>query len=283
MGQVSKLQVNELVNISIQYSSKLEKLCQYLRDNFNIQHVVYTAILPNKSYLSLSSHTDYLSDYFASALHTVCPFLNSDDKASIPRIYMPFLKIDDHYGSLAKHRHLCEKHGLYQPLVFSVFNENIQEIFTFFHSSPSLQVVNLYLNSTNKLQSYISFFKKSISDIVEEYVNQLPLSFSIFSPERVSSIFKETTGQINTYDSVNNSVDHLIKVIPKLTFREAQVLQFYLEYRSAKEIARYTDLSTRTVEKHIENFKKKIGLRKKEMILKKINDMLADPDHSTLE
>ncbi len=174
------------------------------------------------------------------------------------------------------HRALCEKHGLHQPITFSIFNDNIQETFTFFHAVDSIQAVNLYLNSTNKLQSYINFFKKSISDIIEQYAQQLPLVFSLFNPDKVPSVFKEITGHINTFDSVNNSVDHLIKVIPKLTFREAQVLQFYLEYRSAKEIARYTDLSTRTVEKHIENFKKKIGLRKKEMILKKVNDMLAD-------
>ncbi len=93
MGEVSKLQPNELAHISIEHRARLEKLCQYLRDNFDIQHVLYTAILPNNSYFTLGSHSDYLAEYLASGLYAACPFLNCDDKKSIPHIYMPFLQI----------------------------------------------------------------------------------------------------------------------------------------------------------------------------------------------
>lgn len=274
MGQVSKLQPNELLNISIDHQAQINKLCQYLRDNFNIENLSYQAILPNNTYFILHSNTRYLAEYLASGLYMSCPFLSCEDKAAIPQIYMPFLSNNN--TNLLKHQALCEKHHLYQPITFANFNRNIQETMTFFYLENTTQAVNLYLNSTNKLQSYINFFKKNISTIIEEYSQQLPSSSVILDRQRVKSIFNEIKGKINTADVVNNSVDHLVKIIPKLTFREAQVLQFYLEYRSAKEIARYTDLSTRTVEKHIENFKKKIGLRKKEMILQKVKSMLTD-------
>lgn len=276
MGLSSRLQSHELIKISLEHKDKIDKLCQYPRDNFSIRDISYTAILPTGNYFVISSNTDYLAEYLSSDCYKACPFLNSGDKKSVPQVYMPFLKIEAGNPQLLRQQELCEKHGLYQPIVFSVVKDNIQETFTFFSEINSVEAVNLYLNSVNKLQGYTTAFKKDISHIIEQYAPELPLAFNLLLAERTPSIFKEITSHLNTSDAVNNSVDQLIKVVPKLTFREAQVLQFYLEYRSAKEIARYTDLSTRTVEKHIENFKKKIGLRKKELILEKVNHLLAD-------
>lgn len=192
---------------------------------------------------------------------------------------MPFLNMDLHHPVLLEHKALCDTHHLYHPMTFSTFNTTIQETFTFFYATPSIQAINVYLNSINKLQSYVHAFKKNVSDIIALAKPVLPLSNTVFGEGHDACIFmnnKEYLKKIKTNDSINNSVEQLIKVIPTLTFREAQILQLYLEHRAAKEIARYTQLSARTVEKHIENFKKKIGSRKKEVILKAVNDLLSE-------
>lgn len=111
-----------------------------------------------------------------------------------------------------------------------------------------------YFVSGIEMQSIVS--KKAITDPDGEVIGLIGISIEV------------PMTQINANNTIN-AIENL-----GLSRREAECIYYFAKGKSAKEIARIICISNRTVEKHIDNSRLKLGFVRRLQLIELVNDIL---------
>ncbi|MBS0350889.1 MAG: helix-turn-helix transcriptional regulator [Proteobacteria bacterium] len=128
--------------------------------------------------------------------------------------------------------------------------------------------MDFYFNHVDILETFIMYFKEKAQTLIKQALAQqivIPKDMTgIISVDHIGLNKKNILSNIKPKKYILDIVNHSKKY---LTPKEYEVLRFYYRGYSMKEIAGFLNVSARTVEDHINNIKRKLGIiRKFELI-----------------
>jgi DNA-binding CsgD family transcriptional regulator len=241
------------------------KLCAPLK-HLNIHTLAYFRIFDNGRYLYLCNNLDWVR-YCLQNVHDNDSTTLGQELSHVPHTgFHYFLWPTNPQDYLLSALH---EHNIWNGLsVFRRRNDSI-ELWGFGTDRNNTEISNFYVQHTDLLKHFIESFGASGKDLInptkdaklaayKNLIDQAPVYLdtkSAFDVDRFiasTPIFKHplTVGNTDVY----------------LNQQEAQCLNYMSTGMSAKEISRHVGLSHRSVEKYIQNMKKKTGCDKIKLI-----------------
>ena len=141
-------------------------------------------------------------------------------------------------------------------------DENYCEYNIFYSETNEQNALNFYLNNLNLLEGFVDFFKTQVQDNkIFNKVQEHPIVSAWRDPQ-----LSHQTGHTIGIHSL--SVRNFLPV--KLTRREIEVCHKVILGESSSEISSSLYISIKTVNRHIENVKVKLGVRKKSELIREL-------------
>ena len=138
-------------------------------------------------------------------------------------------------------------------------HEKHAEYFIFYTPREKISAVNSYFNQLDDLKKFTRYFRHRAKDIIKECdANRL------ITPEKSYRVIDNQQTLIRTKPATT---------IELFTSREKQVCDVILEGLTAKQAADILCVTSKTVEKHIENIKRKLGCKRKAQVMSLLRDM----------
>lgn len=144
-----------------------------------------------------------------------------------------------------------EKFGFSHTLAIIEKSTNDVEFVFFSAHSDKQNILNIYLNNLTFLKQFTAYFKRECKMELAE-MKEVTVDMNIFKGEAF-----QATDNVLDVPARNFLFD-----IP-LTGREKECLLHTVKGLTAKQIAKLLKISPRTVEAHLENIRKKYGLKQK--------------------
>jgi DNA-binding CsgD family transcriptional regulator len=152
------------------------------------------------------------------------------------------------------------------------------EFFGFTAPAKNNAVVNVFVNEMKLFQKFSHYFRGEAASVLKK-LHENPVNIGSIVGERyfvvqptLLHLSPEEADRFHSdFDCVVFSQEKNAYVIPKLSRREQQCLNLYLQGRTAIETGLLLGLSHRTVESYLENLKIKLNCDRKIDILKMIN------------
>src|SRR3990167_8890082 len=254
------------------YQEKISGLCKPLRDKLGIEHFHHTTITKDHRYHSLDNNPTVVTSYFNNQIYRHDPFVNRSDYSNIPKICMPlFIMNEEKEATEAQFIRWLKETKLNHPLFIKKDTARGYEVSCFYNCGSNQRIVHSYLNNLPALFNFIAYFKEETIALSEE-MRDHSLNLSEMIGE---AYFNESNIFIDNkivFDTKNQSFIHEIKIdlTNKLTKREKECITFYIQNQTAKNISSILGISARTVEKHIDNARQKLGCQSKLELFKKI-------------
>lgn len=242
---------------------KLEDLGKPLFDNLGVKAYGYAKFfLDGNGYIDLFSDMRWQHHYFE---HFNCTSLIQKDLEVLKEVFKT-----SNIGYVLWGNSDVEKTS---PIVAASYEFNLWhglriyekhadsvECWHFAAHIENYQIVNLYLNSLDLFKHFILYFR----DKTSSFINTSKTGILAKLEEGVDHGVVMSDFSQQKQDFLNNtSIDHYhlkngdYKIA--LSKREAQCLNYLQQHKTIKEIARFMELSPRTVESYLNNVKMKAG------------------------
>lgn len=142
------------------------------------------------------------------------------------------------------------------------------EMFCFGTLSTNEGILNFYLNNMDFLEKFKLFFMEKISALVKQCEkNRILLPANMLPP------FKGTSCSEKAIDKkIKNNNPILTNIVPQVTLTKKQedCLSLIIRGKTVKEIAKFFNLSPRTIDSHINALKSKLNCKYKSDIIEKV-------------
>lgn len=255
------------VNPAFIYSNEVKQICQGIFRRFNLNAFSYSKIYRDGSRAELWTDAKSLNHSF---------FL----KQYIRQIYTPdlfnkqkFILYDVIVNSFPSEikeliqNQLKDQRELfnYTNCLFLVeYHPQYTEYFAFYSPKSHAFAINSYLNNRDQLGHFCKYFRRRASQLIQDADKQ-----KLISPWRD----KDTGMILPNHNQVLANKDSLFTAadtqgINTLTPRQTEIADLLCEGISTKQIASILFISKRTVEKHLENIKMKIGCHNSYQLIK---------------
>lgn len=228
----------------------IQSICRPLQA-LGIVYFSHARVNEKKELAFLSSHPDFVNlylqkGYYQHDLHMLNPQNNES--------YVLWDLVERKSKSKKLHSDFT---SFNQDHTFSIIQKNNKgyDIYHFATRPSELSANQMYLENLQNLKLFIRYFQDKIScqkSLKDSYTNktiQLVPSKGTYNTEKPI---------LNNDQSFLQQIDYYSKC-SALTKREDECLHLWLKGYKAKEIADFMELSYRTVQKHLENIKSKIG------------------------
>jgi DNA-binding CsgD family transcriptional regulator len=239
----------------IDSATETQKICKPLFDAFNINGFVYAKIYKDGRALPIISERRYLNLHLSHPeFPTIAP-IPSEFWRMQSFYFLPGSVQDNQYQKLLQ----LTRAELKQDHPFYLINryQDYLEIFVFVAAPDYYQVVNTYLNNMRELKKFCFFFKSETIKLRQEgeqHKIQFPsLTLPDFSVEYQNKDLHQFT---QTIEVKNYLLD---KFNINLTKREIDCLYYLGKGHSLKGIGQQLDITSRTVETHLNRVKSKLG------------------------
>lgn len=255
-----------------QYNKKVRKLCEPLKQRLGIDHFHHTFITHDHRYFGLNNNTEMSKSYIDNEVYRCDPFVNRADASGIPNVCMPLFIISQQaQDEEAKFAEWANVAGLNHPLIIKRETNDGYEITSFYNESSSQSVINIYLNNLPMLIKFIEHFKSETTQLTNNLRDfSIDLSKAIGDEYfNASNMFLSNKKIIQTAPTLPVEEDST-KITDTLTRREKECVMRYVRNQTAKNIATGLGISIRTVEKHIDNARQKLGCKSKLELFKKL-------------
>lgn len=254
----------------------LSKICLPLQQYLGIKFFRYMRIYANGHYLSLGTNLNYMQYYLENIAKLGSVFLslvtqapNTDYECLLwPENTQSFLFKNDNVFSALYH------HDVWNGITFAKKSKKYVETWAFAGSKQDCHLIKFYINNIQVLRHFIQYFNEKASALIDckdlkklaSFKSSIPLfQRSPVTPtcQRLQNFLANTSFGVRRKSLGNihrcSSID--------ITKREQDCLSLIIKGRTTKEIARYLDISPRTVEYYINSLKNKIGCQYKTEIL----------------
>ncbi|MFN3234412.1 MAG: helix-turn-helix transcriptional regulator [Gammaproteobacteria bacterium] len=256
------MEINSAVRLLDRQSSKVAALCEPLRligvDAFSVI----------KSYdqgkiVNLSSIPGWVEAYYKEELYKTSLFEDFPGNYLSGTFY--FLETDDSKVV----RFARENFGCYACYSIILRSNDNTSFYFFSLNEKNKNNFHVYLRSSDLLYKFVCYFNQKISGSIPSLlVDKVDLYDDIYIPSKL--VLPSYRAGIERFNALVGGEEQLALGLPKVTERESICLRYLLEGFSAKEIAKKMSISSRSVEFHINNLKKKFDCRNSVALISKI-------------
>lgn len=228
---------------------KVCELCQPLK-KLGISGFIYMRRYPDGRFIDLSNQIDWTSfflDKYLSEQYPVDMVVNHmlSNKGSLLWCTEPENLVWKEGADLFKSGNGI---SIYKK------NEHYCEIFCFYGQAADSSLNMMFIQYFTLLERFLKYFIENMADDINSAYEKHDV---LFTPNAYLNAKKELTLEINEVEFLKEIEKHH----PILSPREIECISLCASGKTAKEIARHTKISHRTVETYLANAKKKLGCR----------------------
>jgi DNA-binding CsgD family transcriptional regulator len=251
-------------HILLTSSPDIDAIIQPLKQQFGMTSLVYQRNFTDGSEIRLTNQPAWIKHYFEQNLYQISGFE----------------KNPQHYQSgIAVWSHLTH----HQPILNAARSFNIDHGITliekksdgcefyFIGATPDQpQVVNLLLNNIEYLKRFTFYFKNKAENLLKLADTQrleIPQKYQTIISHELGIPYQNNFKSIHPLPEIKKIA---INNTQSLTSREITCAKLLLQGKSARLIAEQLFVSPRTVEKHIEHLKAKLGCHDKPALINKL-------------
>lgn len=238
-----------------------------------IEGLSFIEIEPNGHFTYLSSDAEHLrrvtsaDDFYLTGLELLQRYQQEGVYLSDLNQVSPV----ENFGT-ALHD-LAEMHALQFVERSTVQGHPVIRVYTFFASADPNDANTFYLNNLEGLRFMNTVFYKRLKSFIEKTARIIPgHDIMTQSEQAFTTLYQRNPVRLLDLSDYKDKLDSYVfnENARMLTRRERQVIELYLEGKSAIETAEKLGLSARTVERHFENMRKKFNVKNKRSILVKL-------------
>lgn len=244
-------------NILFSCADDINRLCQPLFKHFDIANFTYLQVFPDMSRVHLDSDPcwtetfytrieDYSKEYLTESYHW---------KSG----YSPMLVLED--ACIPD----CMAHDVGEGVVLTNQLPNATEIVYFSHSWRKYQDTKLHLllRNIDLLQLFLKYFREEAKDLINQSAKD-PILCPFMQPNESPRVFNTSGIERDTFIKDLNQQRNKYG----LTRRELDCIYYTSLDMTSKEVARRLSISPKTVERHLENAKIRLGCHNKAYLMK---------------
>ncbi len=254
---------NRLIKNLASYSNKLKQHLTPLFTSTKINCFQFARFTQDNYWQAVCTHQPILEniidrEYFVA-------HFSEDDFTKYQDGYFFMQELPANSKEKFHYRELAEVHRI-GNLFMIVQKSNTYCDFFIFGADITLNMTNFYINNSAMLSKIASLIRTRIC----KDVNLLSSTNQVYVPKK--RVLRNPLSESEDQDILAAFHGYFVNEPPckntmRLTPREKECLQFLLGGFNAKKIAQSLQVSSRTIETHIENLKQKFGVRKKKEIL----------------
>lgn len=248
-------------NIMFSCAEDIRQLCQPLFEYFDIGNFMYLKVFPDMSRIHLDTDPywaeffyrnlkKYSQDFFVSAYHWETG-------------YSPLLPLGGNClpDALA--------HGVGEGVVLTKYEEDYTEIVFITHNWQKYgdTKLNLLLCNIDLLHLFLEYFREAAQDLIAQ-ANKGPIICPFMQDRKEIRVFQTMDIEREAFLRDMNKRHNKEKLTP----RELDCIYYTSLDMTAKQIARELNISHKTVERHLENAKCKLGCRTKAALMKHVGN-----------
>jgi len=247
------------LNFNESIAEKIDLVCAPLLQSLRITHFGYIKLFNNGTMLRMANNREWTKKYFEQEYYNDDEFYNMKDVAKEKSKFL--LLTGEPQG--AHLTSLCKDFNIWNALtIYEKFND-YSDIWFFGTSQQNTEAINFYLNNINVLKKFTSFFKDKFNNELKN-INIENLIFSNIAIE--TNDIKENKNIKSFFDKINIKYFKISNDL-SISKKEFECLSFLIQGKTAKEIARLTGGSYRTIEFHLQNLKKKANCQKQSHLI----------------
>lgn len=246
--------VGKLVKQVSLVKAEVQNICHPILDFFSIKYFELYRVYPNDSFIILTTHPEWVEHYFAN--HYFC----TTDTDCHNRLAQFDFILWDHWPQEDKSvwtiTQEANNFNLCQTISIVSKSSEAVNVFSFGAPHETQNVYNEYLINMSVLEKFSHYFLSRAHKLISQ-ANTLK--------SQLPSLHNQTENDIS--EKKLKILDQLkISQVPffidgedvVLSQKETEIAAYYVQGISAKHIAKNLDCSSRTVEWHIENIKRKL-------------------------
>lgn len=258
------MKITELINkFTLEKSAKIAKIFQPLAEVSGLTGFFHYRLTSSGDFSICATNPEWTEEYFEQKYFMHNPFLRHPSLVK-PGIQFPNLVRSEQYlEDLAKRKKRIDSD---HAIIMIEPQGNDLEAFCFFTNSDNHNIYNFYINELPLLRSFGDYYKREMKDeltaMKHDPANLAIEKKNLFFEEKPMDLILDKTPLLKamgTYIDVD------------LTNREFEVGRGLQQGKTYQEIADVLFLSRRTVEKHIEHMKDKLGCQTKSELIHKFN------------
>ena len=257
---------SKLNNPAFTYVSEINQICKSLFKRLNLNAFSYSKILEDGSRSELWSDANALEHSFFIKKHIKNVYTRDLFNGQKHVLYDFALK-DFPLGTQNKiQEQLKDQREIFDHdncLFLINYHEKYTEYFAFYTSKSDYSAPNKYLNNLEILNNFCRYFRSRAKLIIHEAERN-----KLIDPWRD---FSEENGIENNLIYAPHITPIIGKESVKLTEREREVGILLCEGRTAKESAEILCVTSKTIEKHIENIKEKFHCNRRIQLVNLLN------------
>lgn len=241
-------------HLALSASELVKSICWPLR-KLGITYFLYIKRFADGSQIEMTNIGDFTGCYYKNRYYLLDPFGNTK------KLFDNGVFLWNTLDCQPIHQAIKEDFGVDHGLVTVYKHSDSNEFFHFGTCSGACEFSDLYLNHFELFTRFIFYFK----DKTKKLRKQLEEN-RIILPDKsgLDNVINSGTGLFDrdTFVSLTPIDTCYINDDVYLTKREIECLKLHLTGKTAIEIARVLFISTRTVEVHLENIKRKLACNK---------------------
>lgn len=255
---------------SLDIIEDVKAICDPFFKSHGIKHFTYFRCHDDGTAYTLISHRALYTHHIKSE-YIVAPKIDKSTlKSKFHYFAMPELE-DDFSQAVFDYNTLF---SIKNPIYLFERYEGYFDLFIYSHTSNKSDSINFFLNNLNILDNFKFYFKDKAKKLIEKSKEN-----KIVLPKHMKTNFgglKSTEKPEEKSDRENLAKRYSIGngyEKKYLSARELNTLQYLGKGFTAKQTAKETGLSPRTVESYLANIKHKLGVSKKNEAIKIISDL----------
>jgi len=251
----------------ISFTQTMQQICEPLKE-FSIDFVTFLRCFDNGKQIYLSTYSQWVLDYYNLELFASSEF-SQNSELDQPTFVL--------WSSLNESRVLSYGREYYNSdngITVILPHEGYCDYFFFSSTQLGKEQANFYLNQKDYIQAFCwSFIEK-----IDTELQHLKKDAIILSPKKTKSLATPPQGQndeqiknsYQTFKPKHFSFYENGNKITQLSARESECALMVMEGNSAKHIANRLNLSSRTVEKHLEAIRSKLNCYNRQELIEKL-------------
>ena len=231
----------------------IHQICEPLFKQLNLNYFHYAKFYGNGSLAVLYNRMDWPDHFHSQNYRTEVP-LPTHQPLQIGKYNFCLWRgtLDENLVSDA--RNTC---NLDHPLGITIAHKDHYESFVFGTHQGNDEIINTYFNNIDSLTQFTAYFKDKAADLIKRVDQE-----KFVLPKNLQA------KQLQILDKLPSTIEFLGKSGPiNLTPREVDVLKAVCCGLTAKEIAAQFERSTRTIEEHLVNLKRKLGINSRSQLV----------------
>lgn len=254
-------------HLSLLSANDINEICKPLR-RLSITHFTYIKNFRDGSQVYLSNSARWIDDYYTLALFETSLF------ESDPNAYQSGYYIWSNEENSEVFIHGRDYFDSGNGITIIQRNEDNCEFYFFSGSVKDTWLGNFYLNNIDLLEKFILYFKDSANLLLKKAEkNRIIYPKNSNIKELKVNVIDSDLTKLRTDFLRDINADEPIQHVDTanlLSTREKEVALNILQGRTANETSTHLFISRKTVERHLENIRKKLGCQNKTELIKRL-------------